>query len=143
MKISRYALLCALSTTLLSTGCSKTEVVPPESSTKPALSSPKVEIATAMLGTATVNNEDKDTKVTYTFKNQSNETITVIGGAKYTLLMDHTVIENGAVAIKDYLDLEPGQSYTDSKTFINLPKGDYLIEVVWNKTKVTAAFNRS
>lgn len=142
MKITRYALLGVLSSALLLTGCSKTEVIP-ESSTKPVVSSPKEVVVTAMQASATVDNGDKETKVTYTFTNQSKETITVIGGAKYTLMKDQTVIEQGAVAIKDYLDLEPGQSYTDSKIFTNLPKGDYLIEVMWNKTKVTAVFNRS
>lgn len=143
MILMRYAILTVLGTSLILVGCSKSEVTPPESSTTPVVSTPKEVIPSTMRGTAMVDKGVQETKVTYTFTNQSKEKITVIGGAKYTLLKDHTLFEQGAVAIKDYLDLEPGQSYTDSKTFTNLPQGDYLIEVTWNKTKATAAFNRS
>jgi hypothetical protein len=143
MILMRYAILGVLSTSLLLVGCSKNEGTPPEISTIPVVSTPQGVILPAMQGTVTVNKGVTETKVTYTFTNQTKEKITVIGGAKYTLLKDNTLFEQGAVAIKDYLDLEPGQSYTDSKTFMNLPKGDYHVEVMWNKTKVTATFNRS
>ncbi|KRE65612.1 hypothetical protein [Paenibacillus sp. Soil750] len=143
MILMRYAILGVLSISILLAGCSKSEVTPPESSTKPVFSTPKEVILPVMHGIVTVDNGLKETKVTYTFTNQTKDKITVIGGAKYSLLKDQAVFEHGAVAIKDYLDLEPGQSYTDSKSFTNLPQGDYLIEVTWNKTKATAAFNRS
>ncbi|NQX61472.1 hypothetical protein [Paenibacillus qinlingensis] len=143
MILMRYAILTVIGTSLILVGCSKSEVTPPEKSTTPVVSTPKEVSLPVMQGIATVDNGVKETKVTYTFTNQSKKTITVIGGAKYTLLKDHTVFEQGAVAIKDYLDLEPGHSYTDSKTFTNLPQGDYLIEVTWNKTKATATFKRS
>lgn len=94
-------------------------------------------------GSVKVENLGSDTKITYTFKNQSEKMVTVIGGAKYKLLEDKNVVDEGGVPIKDYIDLEPGQDYTDIKTFSNLEPGSYTIYVDWNKTIVSAEFVRN
>lgn len=93
-----------------------------------------------LVGSVNVVNSGSDTKVTYTFHNQSDKVVTVIGGARYKLFKDNQVVEEGGVPIKDYIDLEPGQEYTDTKTFSKLTPGSYTIFVDWNKTNVSAEF---
>lgn len=56
------------------------------------------------------------------------------------MLKDNKIVDEGGVPIKDYLDLEPGQDYTDIKTFSKLEPGSYTIHVDWNKTIVSAEF---
>ncbi|MDQ8738055.1 hypothetical protein [Paenibacillus sp. LHD-38] len=87
-----------------------------------------------------MENLGTDTKITYTFKNQSEKKVTVIGGASYKLLKDNKAVDKGGVPIKDYLDLEPGQDYTDIKIFSILEPGSYTINVDWNNTIVSAEF---
>lgn len=93
-----------------------------------------------LVGSVKVENLGSDTKVTYTFKNQSDKVVTVIGGANHKLLKDNQVVDEGGVPIMDYIDLEPSQEYTDSKTFSKLEPGSYTILVDWNKTNVSAEF---
>ncbi|MZQ83035.1 hypothetical protein GQF01_13055 [Paenibacillus sp. 5J-6] len=93
-----------------------------------------------LVGSIKVESLGIDTKITYTFKNQSEKKVTVIGGARYKLLKDNKEVDVGTVPIKDYLDLEPGQDYTDRKTFSNLEPGSYTVHVEWNKTIVSAEF---
>lgn len=93
-----------------------------------------------LVGSVNVVNSGSDTKVTYTFHNQSDKVVTVIGGARYKLLKDNQVVEEGGVPIKDYIDLEPDQEYNDSKTFSKLEPGSYTILVDWNKTNISAEF---
>lgn len=130
-------------------GCTKanteSESVPPVSSTtdtptnKPTDSNNSTN-PSDLVGSVNVVNSGSDTKVTYTFHNQSDKVVTVIGGARYKLLKDNQVVEEGGVPIKDYIDLEPGQEYTDSKIFSKLTPGSYTIFVDWNKTNVSAEF---
>lgn len=103
--------------------------------------SPDDTIAAAELkGSVRIDNIGSDTIVNYTFTNQSEKTITVIGGAKYILLKDNKVVEEGSVPIKDYIDLEVGEDYKDKKIFMNLQPGSYRIQVSWNKTTAFAEF---
>lgn len=95
-----------------------------------------------LVGSVKVENIGSDTKITYTFKNQSEKKVTVIGGARYKLLKDNKVVDEGWVPIKDYIDLESGQEYTDLKTFLKLEPGSYRIHVDWNKTILSAEFVR-
>lgn len=95
-----------------------------------------------LVGSVKVENLGPDTKIDYTFKNQSEKTVTVIGGARYKLLKDNQVVDEGGVPIKDYIDLEPGQDYSDVKTFSKLEPGAYTIHVEWNKTIISAEFVR-
>ncbi|MDQ0887833.1 hypothetical protein QFZ81_002921 [Paenibacillus sp. V4I9] len=96
-----------------------------------------------LVGSVKVENLDSDSKVTYTFKNQSEKRVTVVGGAGYKLLRDNKIVEEGGVPVKDYIDLEPGEEYTDKKTFSNLQPGSYSIHVEWNKTIVSDNFVRN
>ncbi|WP_339313039.1 hypothetical protein [Paenibacillus sp. FSL M7-0896] len=91
-------------------------------------------------GSVKVDNSGSETNVTYTFKNQSDKVVTVVGGARYKLLKDNQVADEGRVPIKDYIDLESGQEYTDSKTFLNLEPGSYTVLIEWNKTIVSSEF---
>lgn len=93
-----------------------------------------------LVGSIKVESLGTDTKITYTFKNQSENKVTVIGGARYKLLRDNREVDEGGVPIIDYLDLEPDQEYTDSKTFTKLEPGSYKIHVEWDKTIVSAEF---
>jgi hypothetical protein len=122
MEAKSYVCLYAIGTSLLLAGCNS---------------------SVELQGSIHVDNGDSSTRVTYTYLNPSQKLITVIGGASYTLYQDNKAVEKGGVPVKDYIDLEPGKAYSDSKTFTNLPKGNYLIEIVWDKTKVKATFNRS
>ncbi|MBU5350083.1 hypothetical protein [Paenibacillus lautus] len=97
---------------------------------------------TDLVGSVKVEHIGSDTKITYTFKNQSEKIVTVIGGARYKLLKDNKVVDESGVPIKDFIDLEPGQDYTDIKTFPKLEPGSYRILVDWNKTIVSAEFVR-
>jgi hypothetical protein len=96
-----------------------------------------------LVGTINVENLDSATTVTYTFKNQSGKRITVIGGASYKLHRDNKLVEEGNVPVKDYIDLDPEEDYTDKKTFSNLQPGSYIIRVEWNKTIVSDDFVRN
>jgi hypothetical protein len=96
-----------------------------------------------LVGSVKVENLDSDSKVTYTFRNQSEKRVTVVGGARYKLLRDNKIVEEGGVPVKDYIDLEPGEEYTDKKTFSNLQPGSYSIHVEWNKTIVSDNFVRN
>lgn len=93
-----------------------------------------------LVGSVKVENVGADTKIIYTFKNQSEKKVTVVGGASYKLLKDNKVVDEGGVAIKDYIDLEPGKDYTDIKIFSKLEPGSYTINVDWNNTDVSAEF---
>ncbi|KRF05523.1 hypothetical protein ASG89_20560 [Paenibacillus sp. Soil766] len=98
------------------------------------------EIAAAdLMGSVKVDNLGKHAVVTYRFTNQSKKTITIVGGARYKLLKNNKVIEEGSVPIKDYIDLKPGEVYEDTKSFSDL-KGAYSVQVEWGKTVVTADF---
>ncbi|WP_379242611.1 hypothetical protein [Paenibacillus sp. GCM10028914] len=103
---------------------------------------PQTTVQSDLVGTVKVEDSDSDTIVTYTFKNESKKDVTVIGGARYELVKDNKVVEEGGVPIKDYLTLEQGQEYTDKKTFSNLKSGSYRIDVEWNNTIVTAKFSK-
>lgn len=96
-----------------------------------------------LVGSVKVENLGTDTKITYTFINQSEHKVTVIGGARYKLLKDNNIIEEGGVPIKDYIDLEPGEDYSDKKTFSNLEPGSYNILVDWDETIVSSEFVRN
>lgn len=118
---------------VLAAGCSKE--TPSKSPTQN-----KSPVQSDLIGTVKVESIGTETKVSYTFKNQSNKMVTVIGGASYKLLRDQEVIDEGSVPVKDYIDLEPGGEYTDGKTFVNLQAGSYQVQVEWNKTTATADF---
>lgn len=83
-----------------------------------------------LVGSVKVENLGTDTKITYTFINQSEHKVTVIGGARarYKLLKDNNIIEEGGVPIKDYIDLEPSS---------------YNILVDWDETIVSSEFVRN
>lgn len=121
---------------LIFPGCTKSNVEQEPIHTEPLATN----ISTNLVGSVKVENLGIDTKITYTFKNQSEKKVTVIGGARYKLLKDNKEVDEGGVPIKDYLDLEPGQHYTDIKTFSKLEPGSYTIHVEWNKTIVSAEF---
>ncbi|WP_340398618.1 hypothetical protein [Paenibacillus sp. FSL H8-0079] len=93
-----------------------------------------------LVGSVKVENVGSDTNVMYTFKNQSEKIVNVIGGARYRLIKNNKEVDEGVVPTKDYIDLEPGQDYTDIKTFSKLKPGSYTIHVEWNKTIVSAEF---
>ncbi|MDQ8738317.1 hypothetical protein [Paenibacillus sp. LHD-38] len=131
-------------------GCSETKTeypVPAQEEPSEANAPPKKPsdsnnaiVTTGLQGSVKVEIVGTDTKASYTFKNQSEETITVIGGARYTLQKDNKVVEKGAVPIKDYIDLKPGEEYKDTKSFKNLQPGSYTIQVEWKKTVATSEF---
>lgn len=91
-------------------------------------------------GTVKVEKQGSNVKVTYTFKNQTEHPIEVVGGAKYTLQKSNAVLEKGSVPIKDYIDLAQGEAYTDSKTFKNIKPGTYAIRVEWGDAVAAATF---
>jgi len=122
-KMSTFILMFVLVVSMIFAGCTKTKA--------------------ELVGSVKVENLDSDTRITYTFKNQSEKRVTVIGGARYKLLSDNKIVEEGGVPIKDYIDLEPGEEYTDKKTFSNLEPGSYSIHVDWDKTMVSAKFVRN
>lgn len=93
-----------------------------------------------LVGIVNVETLDSTTTVTYTFKNQSGKRETVLGGASYKLRRDNKSVEEGNVPVKDYIDLDPGEDYTDIKIFSNLQPGSYCIQVEWNKTVVSNNF---
>ncbi|MEK4510895.1 hypothetical protein EJP82_14045 [Paenibacillus anaericanus] len=126
-KIRAFLLMLVLVMATIFTGCAKTTT----------------ESLPDLVGSIKVVNIDSDTTITYTFKNQSDKKVTVIGGASYKLLMNDQLAEEGGVPIKDYIELEPGKEYTDTKTFSNLEPGSYTIYVDWDKTIVSAKFDRS
>lgn len=96
-----------------------------------------------LVGSLKIENVGSDTKIMYTFKNQSKKIVNVIGGARYRLIKNNKVVDEGGVPTKDYIDLEPAQDYTDIKTFSKLEPGSYTIHVEWNKTVVYAEFVRN
>lgn len=79
-------------------------------------------------------------KATYTFHNQTERRLHIVGGAKYTLWKDDALVEKGAVPIKDYIDLAQGEAYTDAKTFKNLKSGTYSLRVEWSDAAAAATF---
>jgi hypothetical protein len=143
---NEYMLVLVVS--MIFAGCTKTktESVPihtESSGTNTPTSKPSDSIQSELVGSVKVENLGSDTKITYTFKNQSEKKVTVIGGARYKLLRDNKIVEEGGVPIKDYIGLEPGEEYTDKKTFSNLEPGSYSIHVDWDKTMVSAKFVRN
>lgn len=93
-----------------------------------------------LIGLVSVDHSGSDTTVNYTYKNISEKTIHVVGGAKYSLLENNKVLEEGSVPIKDYIDLAEGEEYKDSKVFKGLQPGAYTIQVKWSETTVSADF---
>ncbi|MHA6480395.1 hypothetical protein ACX1C1_00440 [Paenibacillus sp. strain BS8-2] len=93
-----------------------------------------------LIGSIMIDNSGSDTQVAYSFKNQSEQVVTVVGGVKYKLLKSNEVVDEGGVPIKDYIELEPGEDYTDIKTFSRLEPGSYTIQIEWNKTIVSTEF---
>lgn len=91
-------------------------------------------------GTVKVETIGSNVKVIYTFKNQTEHPLHVVGGAKYTLQKGKAIVEEGAVPIKDYIDLAQGEAYTDSKTFKNLKPGTYSLRVEWSDAVGAATF---
>jgi len=129
--------MLVLVVSMIIAGCTKikTESVPihTESSgtntptSKPSDSNSNT-IQSDLVGSVKIENLGSDTKITYTFKNQSEKKVTVIGGARYKLLRDNKIVEEGGVPIKDYIGLEPGS---------------YSIHVDWDKTMVSAKLVRN
>lgn len=127
IKMSSSFIMIVLVVSMILSGCSNSNTVKSD-----------------LVGSVKVENLDSDSKVTYyTFKNQSEKRVTVVGGARYKLLRDNKIVEEGGVPVKDYIDLEPGEVYTDRKTFSNLQPGSYSIHVEWNKTIVSDNFVRN
>lgn len=151
MKKMSYILVFVLGAFLVFAGCSETitenlpvpaHEEPLETNTPPKKPSDsnKAIIAMGLQGSVKVEIIGIDTNALYTFKNQSEETITVIWGASYTLQKDNKVVEKGSVPIKDYIDLKPGEEYKDTKIFKNLQPGSYTIQVEWNNSVATCEF---
>ncbi|OME92277.1 MULTISPECIES: hypothetical protein [Paenibacillus] len=150
-KMNSFIIMLALVVCMFFAGCTKanTESEPIQtqpSATNTSTNEPSDSNSNTnqsdLVGSVKVENKGSDTKITYTFKNQSEKMVTVIGGARYKLLKDNKVVDEGGVPIKDYIDLEPGQDYTDIKKFSKLEPGSYRILVDWNKTIVSAEFVR-
>ncbi|QHW31774.1 hypothetical protein GZH47_13615 [Paenibacillus rhizovicinus] len=126
MRILTTMLVLAFSVLLVVSGCSESDA------------------AAGLQGSVKVDDaKGQDTKVTYVFVNRSKETITVVGGARYTLERDHETYKAGSVPVKDYIDLHPGEIYSDSVTFADLPAGSYTITVEWDNIKAVAEFSRN
>lgn len=151
-KMNSFIIMLVLVVCMIFAGCTKanteSEPIPTEpSATNTSTNEPSDSNSNTnqsdLVGSVKVENLGSDTKITYTFKNQSEKMVTVIGGARYKLLKDKKVVDEGGVPIKDYIDLEPGQDYTDIKTFSKLEPGSYTIHVDWNKTIVSAEFVRN
>ena len=151
-KTDSFILLLVLIVCVIFAGCTKANTESEPIHTEPSATStitnkPSDSNSNAnqtdLVGSVRVENLGSDTKITYTFKNQSDKVVTVIGGARYKLLKDNKVVDEGGVPIKDYIDLEPGEDYTDRKTFSKLEPGSYTIHVDWNKTIVSAEFVRN
>jgi hypothetical protein len=151
IKMSCFLIL-VLGASLIFTGCSETKTVnlsvPDElleTNTLPKKPSDLNHeiVASDLLGSVKVENLGEDSIVTYTFKNQSKKTVTVIGGARYKLLKDDKIVKEGSVPIKDFIDLEPGEEYADEKTFANLEAGTYGLQVEWNNTMAATNFIRN
>lgn len=100
-KIRAFLLMLVLVMATIFTGCAKTTT----------------ESLPDLVGSIKVVNIDSDTTITYTFKNQSDKKVTVIGGASYKLLMNDQLAEEGGVPIKDYIELEPEKSTPIQKRF--------------------------
>ncbi|GAB6990008.1 hypothetical protein [Paenibacillus pini] len=148
-----YILIFIIGVSLVFTGCSEkkesVKVISTENSainnsnaTQPSDSN-NTAIQKGLVGSVNVKQVGSDTIARYTFSNQSKKQITVIGGARYILIKDNNEIEKGSVPIKDYIDLQYGQSYTDEKTFKNLEPGTYSIQVEWDHVEVTTNFTRN
>jgi hypothetical protein len=151
-KMSTFILMMVLVVSLIFAGCTKiktesvsihTESSGTNTSTSKPSDSNSNTIQSDLVGSVKVENLESDTKITYSFKNQSEKEVTVIGGARYKLLRDNKIVEEGGVPIKDYIGLEPGEEYTDKKTFSNLEPGSYSIYVYWDKTMISAKFVRN
>lgn len=151
-KMNSFIIMLVLVVCMIFAGCTKanteSEPIPTEpSATNTSTNEPSDSNSNTnqsdLVGSVKVENLGSYTKITYTFKNQSEKMVTVIGGARYKLLKDKKVVDEGGVPIKDYIDLEPGQDYTDIKTFSKLEPGSYTIHVDWNKTIVSAEFVRN
>lgn len=95
-----------------------------------------------LVGSIQTENVGPDFKVSYSFENISDKTVTVIGGAKYKLQKNNVIVEEGWVPVKDYIDLAPGEVYADKKIFQNLQPGTYTVHVEWHNTKVSDKFTR-
>jgi hypothetical protein len=142
-KINSLNIMLIIVVCLIFPGCTKSNAEPEpihNTSTNKPSDSNSITNQSDLVGSVKVENLGIDTKITYTFKNQSEKKVTVIGGARYKLLKDNKEVDEGGIPIKDYLDLEPGQHYTDIKTFSKLEPGSYTIHVEWNKTIVSAEF---
>jgi uncharacterized lipoprotein YehR (DUF1307 family) len=146
-KVNSFIIMLVLVVCMIFAGCTKSNTESEPIHTEPSAtntSTPSDSNSNTnqsdLVGSVKVENLGTDTKITYTYKNQSEKKVTVIGGARYKLLKDNKVVDEGGVPIKDYLDLEPGQDYTDIKTFSKLEPGSYTIHVDWNKTIVSAEF---
>ncbi|MGO4272835.1 hypothetical protein AB4Z22_23850 [Paenibacillus sp. TAF58] len=126
-KMSSFILMLIIVVSIIFVGCTKSQTT----------------VKSDLVGTVKVDDSDTDTIVIYTFKNESKKDVTIIGGARYKMVKDNKDVEEGGVPIKDYITLEPGQDYTDKKTFSNLKSGSYSIDVEWNNTIVTAKFSRN
>ncbi|KQX51375.1 hypothetical protein [Paenibacillus sp. Root444D2] len=126
-KMSGFILMLIIVVSIIFVGCTKSQTT----------------VQSDLVGTVNVEDSDTDTIVIYTFKNESKKDVTVIGGARYKMVKDNKDVEEGGVPIKDYITLEPGQDYTDKKTFSNLKSGSYSIDMEWNNTIVTAKFLRN
>jgi hypothetical protein len=143
--------LSALVVSLTLVGCTNTETelmprnteaLATKTQTRIPSESNRGKIQSGLNGSIKVENSDADTNITYTFKNQSGKELTVVGGASYKLLKDNKLMEEGGVPVKDYIDLMPGEQYTDKKTFANLESGSYTIQVEWDNTIVSTEFVR-
>ncbi|WP_419873376.1 hypothetical protein [Candidatus Pristimantibacillus sp. PTI5] len=148
-KMNSFIILLVLVVCMILAGCTKSNTESEPIHTEPsAANTPTNKPSESnsntnqsdLVGSVELENLGTDTKITYTFKNQSETKVTVIGGASYKLLKDNKAVDEGGVPIKDYLDLEPGQEYTDIKIFSKLEPGSYTINVDWNNTLVSAEF---
>ncbi|MBP2002255.1 hypothetical protein J2Z69_003327 [Paenibacillus shirakamiensis] len=94
----------------------------------------------SLLGKVTIERSGKNTEVNYTFLNEGSNKVGIIGGASYKLYKNDRLLEEGAVPIKDYIDLKPEETYADKKVFINLLPGTYRVEVRWDNTMAVGNF---
>jgi hypothetical protein len=151
-KMSNFTFTLVLVVSMIFAGCTKIKTesvtIHTESSgtntptSKPSNSNSNT-VQSDLVGSVKIENLETDTNIIYTFKNQNEKEVTVIGGARYKLLKDNKIVEEGGVPIKDYIGLEPGEEYIDKKTFSNLEPGSYSIHVNWDKTMVSAKFVRN
>lgn len=146
MGIGCLRVVVILAAVLLFAGCAKAETDNAENkenaegAARITSSADAAESDGRLQGSVQVERDGSRADVSYAFTNQGDRMTSVIGGAKYTLEKDQRTLETGGVPVKDYVDLQPGETYADSKAFANLEPGAYTIRIEWDDVETSADF---